>query len=97
MPIPPLYIDTPDQLHDLCERISSSPCIVLDTEFLREKTYFPKFCLLQIAANEVVACVDPLALESLDPLFEVLYDPGITKVFHSGRQDLEIFYHLCGK
>ena len=97
MPIPPLYIDTPDQLHDLCERIASSPWIVLDTEFLREKTYFPKFCLLQITANEVVACVDPLALESLDPLFEILYDPGITKVFHSGRQDLEIFYHICGK
>ena len=97
MPTPPLYIDTPDQLRDLCNRISSSPWIVLDTEFLREKTYFPKFCLLQIAANDVVACVDPLALESLDPLFEILYDPGITKVFHSGRQDMEIFFHLCGK
>ncbi len=97
MPSPPLYIDTPGPLRDLCEQISSSPLIVLDTEFLREKTYFPKFCLLQIAANDVVACVDPLALESLDPLFTIIYDPRVTKVFHSSRQDLEIFYHLCGK
>lgn len=97
MPSPPLYIDTPDQLRDLCSRLSTAAWIVLDTEFLREKTYFPKFCLLQIAANDVVACVDPLALESLSPLFEVIYNPRATKVFHSGRQDLEIFYHLCGE
>jgi ribonuclease D len=69
----------------------------MDTEFLREKTYFPKFCLLQIAAPGIVACVDPLALASLDPLFEIIFDPRIIKIFHSGRQDLEIFYHLCGK
>jgi ribonuclease D len=94
-----LYVETPEQLRELCARLAGVPWIALDTEFLREKTYFPKFCLLQIAAGDVVACVDPLALalDSLEPLFEVLFDPGILKVFHSGRQDMEIFYHLCGR
>lgn len=94
---PPLYVNSPDQLSDLCARLAGVSWLALDTEFLRERTYFPKFCLLQIAAGDMVACVDPLALESLEPLFDIIYDPAITKVFHSGRQDMEIFYHLRGK
>jgi len=97
MPISPLYIDTPDKLRDLCASLAGVSWIALDTEFLREKTYFPKFCLLQIAAGDVVACVDPLALDDLGPLLDILLDPAITKVFHSGRQDMEIFYLLCGR
>jgi len=91
------YINTPDQLATLCEQIKQEPWLALDTEFLREKTYYPKFCLLQIATPEWVACVDPIALPSLDSLFEALYNPAIVKVFHSSRQDLEIFYQLTGK
>jgi ribonuclease D len=91
------YIDHPDQLPPLCEKILSEPWIALDTEFLREKTYYPKFCLLQIAAPGWVACVDPLAIADLSPLFEALYNPGITKVLHSCRQDLEIFFQITGK
>jgi len=91
------YINTPDQLTKLCEQIKKESWLALDTEFLREKTYYPKFCLLQIATPEWVACVDPIALPSLDILFEVLYSPSIVKVFHSCRQDLEIFYQLTGK
>ena len=91
------YIDTPEQLKKFCRDIANAEWLALDTEFLREKTYFPKFCLLQIATPERVACVDPIALESLQPLLDILYDPEIIKVFHSARQDLEIFYHLTGK
>ncbi|MFU8789755.1 MAG: ribonuclease D [Methylobacter sp.] len=91
------YINTPAQLATLCEQIKKEPWLALDTEFLREKTYYPKFCLLQIATPEWVACVDPIALPSLDILFEALYNPAIVKVFHSCRQDLEIFYQLTGK
>lgn len=91
------YIDTPDQLAKLCAQIKSEPWLALDTEFLREKTYYPKFCLLQIATPNWVACIDPLALPVLDELFEALYNPAIIKVFHSCRQDLEIFYQLTGK
>ena len=97
MPIAPLYIDTPAKLRELCARLAGAPRVALDTEFLREKTYFPKFCLLQIAAGEVVACVDPLALDSLEPLHAILFDPAVLKVFHSGRQDMEIFYNRCGR
>ncbi len=91
------YINTTDQLAKLCEQIKKESWLALDTEFLREKTYYPKFCLLQIATPEWVVCVDPIALPSLDILFEVLYDTSIVKVFHSCRQDLEIFYQLTGK
>ncbi|MGZ5076236.1 MAG: ribonuclease D [Methylobacter sp.] len=91
------YINTSDQLEKLCEQLKKEPWIALDTEFLREKTYYPKFCLLQIATPEWVACVDPIALPALDSLFDVIYSPAIVKVFHSSRQDLEIFYQLTGK
>ncbi len=91
------YINTEEQLEKLCAQISKEPWLALDTEFLREKTYYPKFCLLQIATPEWVACVDPIALPKLDKLFEILYNPQIVKVFHSSRQDLEIFYQLTGK
>ena len=90
------YIDTPEQLEQLCQKIAVAPWIALDTEFLREKTYYPKFCLLQIATPEWVACIDPLAFKQLNNLFEVIANPKIIKVFHSCRQDLEIFYQLTG-
>ncbi len=91
------YINTPDQLAKLCEQIKKEPWLALDTEFLREKTYYPKFCLLQIATPQWVVCIDPIALPKLDELFDAIYNPAIVKVFHSCRQDLEIFYQLTGK
>ncbi|ASF46773.1 ribonuclease D [Methylovulum psychrotolerans] len=91
------YINTPDKLTAVCALIRDSAWLALDTEFLREKTYYPKFCLLQIATPEWVACIDPLALPDLDELFTALENPAIVKVFHSCRQDLEIFYQLRGK
>lgn len=91
------YINTSEQLAKLCDQIKKESWLALDTEFLREKTYYPKFCLLQIATSEWVACIDPIAIPKLDELFEVIYSPGIVKVFHSCRQDLEIFYQLTGK
>lgn len=91
------YINKPEQLDDLCQRIENAPWIAVDTEFLREKTYYPKFCLLQLATPEWVACVDPIALPDLKKLFDAIYNPNVTKVFHSCRQDLEIFYQLTGK
>lgn len=91
------YINRPEQLPLLCEQINQEPWIALDTEFLREKTYYPKFCLLQIAAPGWVACVDPIAITDLSPLFEAIYNPNIVKVLHSCRQDLEIFYQITGR
>jgi ribonuclease D len=93
--LPPVrYIDTPAAMMELCIQLRGNPWLALDTEFLREKTYYPKLCLLQIATPELVACIDPLALEDLSPLLDVIYEDGITKVLHSARQDMEIFFHL---
>ena len=91
------YINTPEKLSELIEKIKRVSWLALDTEFLREKTYYPKFCLLQIATPDWVACIDPIALPQLDGLFDAIYNPAIIKVFHSCRQDLEIFYQITGK
>ncbi len=89
-----LFIDTPDQLQDLCIRLADSRWLALDTEFLREKSYYPKFCLLQIANEQIAACIDPLKVDDFSALMPLLEDPEITKIFHAGRQDLEIFHQL---
>ncbi len=91
-----LYIDNPAELQTLCQRLRGSSWLALDTEFLREKSYFPRLCLLQVASEDLVACIDPLQLPDLESLLELIYDPAITKVLHSARQDMEIFYHLRG-
>jgi ribonuclease D len=92
-----LFVDTPEGLAALCERLRGEPVLAVDTEFLREKTYYAQLCLLQIAGEDIIACVDPLALKDhLGPLLDVLYDTSITKVMHSARQDLEIFFDLRG-
>ena len=95
--IPIQYINTPEQLVTLCAQIRKESWLALDTEFLREKTYYPKFCLLQIATPEWVACIDPIALSDMSELYEALENPAIVKVFHSCRQDLEIFHQATGK
>lgn len=92
------FVDSVAELQVLCQQIKQESWLAIDTEFLREKTYYPKFCLLQIATLEWVACIDPIALEGeMDALFELINDPSIIKVLHSCRQDVEIFYQLTGK
>jgi ribonuclease D len=86
------FIDSASGLRDFCAALRGADWLAMDTEFLRERTYYPKFCLLQIACGPLVACIDPLALASLDPLAEILFDPSVTKVLHAGRQDMELFY-----
>lgn len=86
-----LMTDT-DSLAKLCTELAAEPFITVDTEFLREKTYWPKLCLVQLAGIESAAAVDVLA-EGLDltPLLDLMRNPSVLKVFHSARQDLEIF------
>ncbi len=91
------YVDTPKRLDDLCERLRGAASLALDTEFLRERTFYAKLCLLQVATEELVACVDPLALPTLNPLLDIIYDPNVVKVMHAARQDLEIFFDLKGE
>jgi len=91
------FIDTPQALSDFVAHLKTHDWIVIDTEFIRERTYYPQLCLIQIAAGEQMACIDPIALEDMSELFEVLNDPNIIKVFHAAQQDLEILYFASGK
>jgi ribonuclease D len=92
-----IYIDTATGLDTLCQEMNRATWLAVDTEFERERTYYPELCLLQIASTEITAIIDPLALPDFGPVFDLLYNPAITKVFHSARQDLEIFFHLQGR
>jgi ribonuclease D len=91
------YVTTQDALVDLCQRMESSSWVALDTEFMREKTYYPELCLLQLATQDWAACVDPLADLDLAPLYAQLYRSDLLKVLHAASQDLEIFYHQHGR
>jgi ribonuclease D len=93
-----LLIQQEDQLLQLIEELRGSRWLALDTEFLRERTYRPKLCLLQIATPKRVACVDPLSPDlDMSPLMDLIYEPAITKVLHGASQDLEIFYWMRGR
>jgi len=85
------FVDTPQALTELCRELQSADVIAVDTEFIREKTYYAKLCLIQVASDSVTACVDPLALNNLDELMAILYSPDKLKLFHAAWQDLEIF------
>ncbi len=90
-------LTTTDALAAFCEKAAGAPYITVDTEFLRERTYFAQLCLVQLALpgteDADAVLVDPLAEGlSLDPLYELFRDPSVVKVFHAARQDLEIFH-----
>jgi ribonuclease D len=91
-----IFVDTPEALSDLATRLAGSEWLALDTEFIRERTYWPKLCLIQVSNGEIAAGIDVLALDDLKPLLDVLFDGHIIKVFHAARQDLEIFLHDWG-
>ena len=81
-----------------CARVASEPFLTVDTEFLREKTYWPQLCLVQVGGEHEAVAIDPLAKGiDLTPLFDLMHDENVLKVMHSGRQDMEIFYHLMGE
>ena len=92
-----LVIST-DVLAGFCERAAEFDFVTVDTEFLRETTYWPKLCLIQAATPDEVILIDPLAAGlDLAPFFVLLANPNVTKVFHAARQDIEIFVKLTGK
>lgn len=88
-------ITTTADLADACARLASHPFVTVDTEFLRETTYYPKLCLIQLASPDEAVLVDPLAPElDLAPFFELMTNEAVVKVFHAARQDLEIVWML---
>ena len=90
-------ITSTESLKEFIGKISDASWVALDTEFLREKTYAAKLCLIQIEADGHRACVDPLSIEDLSPLSVIMDDAKITKVFHAAHQDLEILMQVLGK
>lgn len=88
-----LYIDNDEALAGFFERAGAAEFAAVDTEFMREKTYYPKLCLIQIAINDVIACIDPFAIKDFQPMLDLFTDPDVVKVLHSVSQDMEVFLH----
>lgn len=91
-----MYISTTEGLSAFCQRISSTRVIAVDTEFLREKTYYPRLCLIQVGTRDEIAAIDPILVEDLSPLAAILSDERSTKVFHACTQDLEVILEGMG-
>lgn len=90
-------IRTTKDLAAICRTLAGSDFVAVDTEFMREATYWPKLCLLQIAGPEAMAVVDPLAPDlDLEPFFELMRNDKVVKVFHAARQDIEIIWNMAG-
>jgi ribonuclease D len=90
-------VTTTEELDAACLRMARHPFVAVDTEFLRETTFWPILCVVQLASDEEALAIDALA-EGLDlqPLLRLMADEGVVKVFHAARQDLEIFWKLAG-
>ena len=90
-------ITTTESLARLCTALAGEAFITVDTEFMRESTYWPDLCLIQVAGEEVNGLIDPLAPGiDLKPFFALMNDARVLKVFHAARQDIEIMVHLAG-
>ena len=90
-------ITTTDELAQACQRLARSPFVTVDTEFLRETTFWPILCVVQVASDDEALAIDALAPGlDLEPLLQLMADEDVVKVFHAARQDLEIFWKLSG-
>lgn len=90
-----IYVDSELSLNTSITLMSKETTyLAIDTEFRREDTYFPQLCLIQVATKDSVFLIDAIQIPDITPFFSILTNPNILKVFHSGRQDLEIFCHL---
>lgn len=93
------YIDTPRALEEMVEALRGQKVLAIDTEFIRETTFFPKIALIQVATRDRAWLVDPLALDAaaLEPFLQILWDPNVLKVMHAAFADQECFYWSYGK
>jgi ribonuclease D len=91
-------ITTIEELSAVCKRMAAHRYVTVDTEFLRESTYYPLLCVAQMATADEAVVIDALAPEiDLAPFFDLLVDENVVKVFHAARQDIEIVWHMAGK
>ena len=92
----PQVITSQSDLETFVAQIEASPWLALDTEFMRESTYYPKLCLIQISTEDTGACIDVLTLDHIEPLLDLLKQNTQRKIFHSSRQDLEVLFSDFG-
>jgi len=92
-----MYVTTEDDLAVLCEKLKPCEVISLDTEFVRERTYFHRLGLIQVAGDGVCAAVDPILISDISPFLDIITNPKVLKIFHAARQDLEILVRLTGQ
>jgi len=92
-----VYVRDNEGLRELIASMGGTSFVALDTEFMRERTYYARLCLVQVATDDFQAIIDPLAIDDLASLLQLLYDTTVTKVLHAGSQDLEIFFRLGGR
>jgi ribonuclease D len=92
-----MYIRHPAPLYRLCERAKTEGVIAFDVEFIREQTYVPQVALIQIALGDTFAIIDPLEIDDLSPLLEVVHSPEIIKILHAAGQDLEVLLWNVGR
>lgn len=91
-------LTTTEELAVFCKSHADTEFVTVDTEFMRERTYWPKLCLVQLGGPTQTVAIDPLVKDlDLSPLFELMANPRVLKVFHAARQDIEIFFNLAGK
>lgn len=91
-----MFITDQADFESFATRAHGSSLLAIDTEFLREKTYYAKLCLLQMQTDDETVIVDPFAVDDLTVLADVFTDPGVLKLFHAGSQDIEILYRVVG-
>ena len=89
-----ISLNNTQTLDEYCEEISNESWLALDTEFIRESTYYPHLCLIQICTQNSIACIDALTVNNFNSLKKLLDNPNVIKIFHSASQDLEIFFNL---
>ena len=91
-----MYISTNEDLCAFCERARAFDAVAIDTEFLRERTFHPRLCLVQVATEDECAVIDPIVIEDLAPLAALMADSSTLKVFHACSQDMEVLDHALG-
>ena len=90
-----MYLTTEKDLADFCDQLKSSPSLAVDTEFVRERTYYHKLGLIQVSDGMRCAAIDPIHISNLEPFLNLVLNQNTVKVFHAARQDLEILHRLC--
>jgi ribonuclease D len=89
------YINSQNELTDLCQQLANSEYLCVDTEFVRTRTFYPKLGLIQVCNGQYLALIDPIAIRDLSDFWQLLADESLTKVLHAGSEDIEIFAHLA--